>query len=98
VKNLHRYEQRLGGLTEQGERHRRRNREQMDPLAGGHAGTARRISKAAEIFIKDLVARAAGFSSHHRRQGGFSLLGSRMRMTVEFWHDLETGFGGRERL
>ena len=114
--DLHRYEKRLNGLTEQGndiggETVNSWIRVLADMLkaragrwgsargegAGMERGTARRISAAADFHqgIWSAVCWIFLPSSATRK---FFSAGNRTRKPWRFWHVLETGFGGRERL
>ena len=94
--DLHRYEKRLSGLTGQG-----------NDLGGETVnGWIRSLAdmqavlaefQRREIFIKDLQ---RGLLDCPALIGGKEvfLCWEADEDAVEFWHDLETGFGGRERL
>jgi len=93
---LHRYEQRLSGLTEQG-----------NDIGGETVNSWIRVLadmqellagfQQRQIFIKDLERGLLDFPAVIGDKEVF-LCWEQDEETVEFWHDLETGFGGRERL
>jgi hypothetical protein len=94
--DLHRYEKRLSGLTEQG-----------NDIGGETVNSWIRVLAAMqeilsefqrrEIFIKDLERGLLDFPAIIGGREVF-LCWEQDEEAVEFWHDLETGFGGRERL
>ena len=94
--DLHRYEKRLSGLTEQG-----------SDIGGDTVNGWIRVLAAMqetlsefqrrEIFIKDLGRGLLDFPAIIGGREVF-LCWESDEEAVEFWHDLETGYGGRERL
>jgi len=94
--DLQRYEKRLSGLTEQG-----------NDIGGATVNSWIRALadmqetlaefQRREIFIKDLERGLLDFPALIGGKEVF-LCWEADEETVEFWHDLETGFGGRERL
>jgi hypothetical protein len=94
--DLQRFEKRLGGMTEQG-----------DDVGGETVNSwIRTLADMQEvlaefqrrrIFIKDL---SRGLIDFPAIMGGREvfLCWEADEDDIEFWHDLETGFGGRERL
>ena len=94
--DLQRFEKRLSGMTEQG-----------DDVGGETVNSwIRTLADMQEvlaefqrrrIFIKDL---SRGLIDFPAIMGGREvfLCGEADEDDIEFWHDLETGFGGRERL
>ncbi len=94
--DLHRYEKRLSGLTEQG-----------NDIGGDTVNQwIRSLAdmqqilcefQRREIFIKDLERGLLDFPSFVGGREVF-LCWESDEESVEFWHDLETGYGGRERL
>ncbi|HTX22605.1 MAG TPA: DUF2203 domain-containing protein [Candidatus Aquilonibacter sp.] len=94
--DLHRYEKRLSGLTEQG-----------SDIGGDTVNGWIRVLAAMqetlsefqrrEIFIKDLERGLLDFPAIIGGREVF-LCWESDEEAVEFWHDLETGYGGRERL
>lgn len=94
--DLHRHEQRLSGLTEQG-----------NDIGGEMVNNWIRALaemqelllefQRREIFIKDLARGLIDFPTVIGNREVF-LCWESDEDAVEFWHDLETGFGGRERL
>jgi len=94
--SLHRYEKRLSGLTEQG-----------NDIGGETVNNWIRVLadmqsvlvefQQREIFIKDLERGLIDFPAIIGGKEVF-LCWESDEEDVEFWHDLETGFGGRERL
>jgi hypothetical protein len=94
--NLHRIEKRLSGLTESG-----------NDIGGEtvnhwirHLADIQEILsefQRREIFIKDLERGLLDFPAIIGGREVF-LCWEQDEEQVEFWHELETGFGGRERL
>jgi hypothetical protein len=94
--DLHRCEKRLSGLTGQG-----------NDIGGETVNNWIRVLadmqeilsefQRREIFIKDLERGLLDFPAIIGSKEVF-LCWESDEETVEFWHDLETGFGGRERL
>ena len=94
--DLHRYEKRLSGLTEQG-----------NDIGGGTVNQWIRVLadmqellaefQQREIFIKDLDRGLLDFPAIIGGREVF-LCWEADEESVEFWHDLEAGFSGRERL
>ena len=94
--NLHRYEKRLSGLTEQG-----------NDVGGETVNNWIRVLaemqeilsefQAHAIFIKDLERGLVDFPAIIGGREVF-LCWESGEDDIEFWHDLETGYGGRERL
>ena len=93
---LHRYEQRLSGLTEQGNDI---GGETVNKWIRSLADTQELLAEfqKREIFIKDLERGLLDFPAIIGDKEVF-LCWEQDEDAVEFWHDLETGFGGRERL
>jgi hypothetical protein len=94
--DMERFEKRLGGLTEQGNdiggetvNNWIRTLADMQEIL---AGFQRR-----EIFIKDLNRGLVDFPAILGGKEVF-LCWEQDEEDVEFWHDLESGYGGRERL
>jgi len=94
--DLHRHEKRLSGLTDQG-----------NDLGGGTVNDWIRALadmqatlaefQRREIYIKDLERGLLDFPALIGGKEVF-LCWESDEESVEFWHDLEAGFGGRERL
>ena len=93
---LHRYEQRLSGLTEQGNDI---GGETVNKWIRSLADTQELLAEfqKREIFIKDLERGLLDFPAIIGDKEVF-LCWEQDEDAVEFWHDLETVFGGRERL
>jgi hypothetical protein len=95
-KDLERYDKRLSGLTEQG-----------NDVGGGTVNSwIRALADMQEvlaefqrrrIFIKDLERGLVDFPAIMGGKEVF-LCWEQDEDDIEFWHDLDTGFGGRERL
>ncbi len=93
---LEKFDRRLSGLTGQG------NDTGGDTVNGWIRALAEMQELLAEfqrreIFIKDLSRGLVDFPSVIGNQEVF-LCWEQDEDDVEFWHDLDTGFGGRERL
>lgn len=94
--DLHRFEKRLNGLTEQG-----------NDIGGETVNNWIRVLadmqellaefQQRQIFIKDLERGLLDFPTIMGGKEVF-LCWESDEESVEFWHDLETGFSGRERL
>ncbi len=95
-KDLHRCEQRLSGLTEQG---KDTGGETVNNWIRALADMQETLAEfqRREIFIKDLERGLLDFPAIIGGKEVF-LCWESDEEAVEFWHDLETGFGGRERL
>lgn len=93
---LHRHEKRLGGLTEQGND---TGGATVNNWIRAFADMQEMLAEfqRREIFIKDLKRGLLDFPALIGGKEVF-LCWESDEETVEFWHDLETGFGGRERL
>ena len=93
---LHRYEKRLTGMTEQGNDV---GGETVNRWIRSLADTQEVLAEfqRRHIFIKDL---SRGLIDFPAIMGGkeIFLCWESDEEDIEFWHDLETGFGGRERL
>ena len=91
-----RYEKRLGGLNVEGQD---TGGETVNHWIRALAGMQQILSEfqRREIFIKDL---SRGLVDFPALIGGKEVLlcWESDEDKVEFWHDLETGYGGRERL
>jgi len=94
--DLHRHEKRLGGLTEQGNDI---GGETVNNWIRTLADMQEILSEFQhrQIFIKDLERGLLDFPAIIGGKEVF-LCWEQDEEQVEFWHDLETGFGGRERL
>jgi hypothetical protein len=94
--DLHRNEKRLTGLTEQGNDI---GGETVNNWIRVLADTQELLSEfqRREIFIKDIERGLVDFPAIVGDKEVF-LCWEQDEDSVEFWHDLETGFGGRERL
>jgi hypothetical protein len=93
---LHHHERRLSGLTEQGnDIGGEMVNNWIRALADMQATLAEFQRR--EIFIKDLQRGLLDFPALIGGKEVF-LCWESDEDHVEFWHDLETGFGGRERL
>ena len=94
--DLHRYEKRLSGMTEEGnDLGGETVNNWIRALADMQAMLAEFQRR--EIFIKDLQRGLLDFPALIGGREVF-LCWESDEESVEFWHDLETGFGGRERL
>ncbi len=94
--DLQRFEKRLGGMTDQGHDIGGETvNNWIRALADMQAILAEFQRR--EIFIKDLSRGLIDFPAIIGGREVF-LCWESDEDTVEFWHDLETGFGGRERL
>jgi hypothetical protein len=94
--DLQRFEKRLGGMTDQGHDIGGETvNNWIRALADMQAILAEFQRR--EIFIKDLSRGLVDFPAIIGGREVF-LCWEADEDTVEFWHDLETGFGGRERL
>ncbi len=94
--DLHRYEKRLSGMTGQGNDIGGETvNNWIRALADMQAMLAEFQRR--EIFIKDLERGLLDFPAIIGGKEVF-LCWESDEDAVEFWHDLETGFGGRERL
>jgi hypothetical protein len=94
--DLHRYEKRLSGMTGQGND---LGGETVNNWIRALADMQAMLSEfqRREIFIKDLQRGLLDFPALIAGKEVF-LCWESDEESVEFWHDLETGFGGRERL
>jgi len=94
--DLQRCEKRLSGLTEQGNDI---GGETVNNWIRALAGMQELLAEfqRREIFIKDLERGLLDFPALIGGKEVF-LCWESDEDAVEFWHDLETGFGGRERL
>jgi hypothetical protein len=94
--DLHRHEKRLGGMTEQGNDI---GGETVNNWIRTLADMQEILSEFQhrQIFIKDLERGLLDFPAIIGGKEVF-LCWEQDEEQVEFWHDLETGFGGRERL
>ena len=94
--DLHRYEKRLSGLVEQG---KDSGGETVNNWIRALADMQQILSEfqRREIFIKDLERGLLDFPALIGGKEVF-LCWESDEEAVEFWHDLETGYGGRERL
>jgi hypothetical protein len=95
-KDLHHCEQRLSGLTEQG---KDTGGETVNNWIRALADMQETLAEfqRREIFVKDLERGLLDFPAIIGGREVF-LCWESDEEAVEFWHDLETGFGGRERL
>ena len=95
-KDLHHCEQRLSGLTEQG---KDTGGETVNNWIRALADMQETLAEfqRREIFVKDLERGLLDFPAIIGGKEVF-LCWESDEEAVEFWHDLETGFGGRERL
>ncbi len=94
--DLHRYEKRLSGMTEEGnDLGGETVNNWIRALADMQAMLAEFQRR--EIFIKDLQRGLLDFPALIGGREVF-LCWESDEESVEFWHDLDTGFGGRERL
>jgi hypothetical protein len=94
--DLARFEKRLGGMTDQGHDI---GGETVNNWIRALADMQQLLAEfqRREIFIKDLSRGLVDFPAIIGGREVF-LCWEADEDTVEFWHDLETGFGGRERL
>lgn len=94
--DLQRYEKRLGGLTEQGNDI---GGETVNGWIRVLADMQQLMAKfqTRQIFIKDLERGLLDFPALIGGREVF-LCWESDEEQIEFWHDLESGFGGRERL
>jgi hypothetical protein len=94
--DLQRFEKRLSGMTEQG---KDIGGETVNNWIRALADTQQILAEfqRREIFIKDLSRGLVDFPAIIGGREVF-LCWESDEDDVEFWHDLETGFGGRERL
>jgi hypothetical protein len=94
--DLRRYEKRLSGMTEQGNDIGGETVNQWIRALADMQATLAEFQRR-EIFIKDLERGLLDFPALIGGKEVF-LCWESDEETVEFWHDLETGYGGRERL
>jgi len=94
--DLRRYEKRLSGLAEQGNDIGGETVNQWIRALADMQTTLAEFQRR-EIFIKDLERGLLDFPALIGGKEVF-LCWEADEETVEFWHDLETGYGGRERL
>ena len=95
-KDLERFDKRLSGMTEQGNDI---GGETVNQWIRTLAGMQEILSEfqRRQIFIKDLERGLIDFPAIMAGKEVF-LCWESDEDDVEFWHDLETGYGGRERL
>jgi hypothetical protein len=93
---LQRFEKRLGGLTEQGNDTGGETVNNWIRALADMQATLGEFQRR-EIFIKDLERGLLDFPALIGGREVF-LCWEADEESVEFWHDLETGYGGRERL
>jgi hypothetical protein len=93
---LHRYEKRLSGLTEQGNDLGGETVNNWIRALADMQATLAEFQRR-EILIKDLERGLLDFPALIGGKEVF-LCWEADEEAVEFWHDLETGYGGRERL
>ena len=93
---LQRHEKRLSGLTEQGNDVGGETVNNWIRALADMQGTLAEFQRR-EIFIKDIERGLLDFPALIGGKEVF-LCWESDEEYVEFWHDLETGFGGRERL
>jgi hypothetical protein len=93
---LHRYEKRLSGLTEQGNDSGGETVNSWIRALADMQATLAEFQRR-QIFIKDLERGLLDFPALIGGREVF-LCWEADEEAVEFWHDLETGYGGRERL
>jgi len=93
---VERYDQRLGGLNTEG---RDTGGETVNNWIRALAAMQQLLAEfqCREIFIKDLSRGLVDFPALIGGREVF-LCWESDEDTVEFWHDLETGYGGREKL
>ena len=91
-----RYDQRLGGLNTEGQD---TGGDTVNHWIRALAGMQRILAEfqRREIFVKDLSRGLVDFPAIIGGREVF-LCWEADEDTIEFWHDLETGYGGRERL
>ena len=94
--DLHRYEKRLSGLTEQGNDLGGETVNNWIRALADMQATLAEFQRR-EILIKDLERGLLDFPALIGGKEVF-LCWEADEEAVEFWHDLETGYGGRERL
>ena len=94
--DLHRCEKRLSGLTEQGKDTGGETVNNWIRALAEMQATLAEFQRR-EIFIKDLERGLLDFPALIGGKEVF-LCWESDEEAVEFWHDLETGYGGRERL
>lgn len=94
--DLQRYEKRLNGLTEQGNDIGGETVNNWIRALADMQETLAEFQRR-QIFIKDLERGLLDFPALIGGKEVF-LCWESDEEVVEFWHDLETGFGGRERL
>jgi hypothetical protein len=94
--DLRRYEKRLSGLTEQGNDTGGETVNHWIRALAEMQATLAEFQRR-EIFIKDLERGLLDFPALIGGKEVF-LCWESDEETVEFWHDLEAGYGGRERL
>ena len=95
-KELHRYEKRLSGLTGQGNDIGGETVNNWIRALADMQETLAEFQRR-EIFIKDIERGLLDFPALIGGKEVF-LCWETDEEVVEFWHDLETGYGGRERL
>jgi hypothetical protein len=93
---LHRFEKRLSGLTEQGNDTGGETVNSWIRALADMQATLAEFQRR-QIFIKDLERGLLDFPALIGGREVF-LCWEADEEAVEFWHDLETGYGGRERL
>jgi hypothetical protein len=94
--DLHRYEKRLSGLTGQGNDIGGETVNNWIRALADMQGLLSEFQRR-QIFIKDLERGLLDFPALIGDREVF-LCWESDEETVEFWHELETGYGGRERL
>jgi len=94
--DLQRYEKRLGGLAESGNDIGGETVNNWIRALAGMQGLLAEFQRR-RIFIKDLSRGLIDFPAIIGGREVF-LCWEQDEDDVEFWHDLETGFGGREKL
>jgi hypothetical protein len=94
--DLHRYEKRLSGLTERGNDLGGETVNNWIRALADLQATLAEFQRR-EILIKDLERGLLDFPALIGGKEVF-LCWEADEEAVEFWHDLETGYGGRERL
>jgi hypothetical protein len=95
-KDLERFDKRLSGLTEQGNDLGGETVNGWIRTLADMQGTLAEFQRR-QIFIKDVERGLLDFPAILGGREVF-LCWESDEEDVEFWHDLETGFGGRERL
>ena len=93
---VERYDKRLGGLNTEGQDTGGETVNQWIRALAGMQQILAEFSRR-EIFIKDLSRGLVDFPALVGNKEVF-LCWEADEDKVEFWHDLDTGFGGRERL